>query len=140
MKLIFQSLTRETSDINEINNLIRKGWTELASPEQEIVDAQSEEQKLRAEANISFLDKTISGFLVEPENIVLGLREADRMVFSQMLTLVKEALDLGLITNETLQTISDINGQKIQLTTLRLRQVMVAYGFYFKGLWDKLNS
>lgn len=113
---------------------------ELVSPEQEIVDAQSEEQKLRAEANISFLDKTISGFLVEPENIVLGLRETDRMVFSQMLTLVKEALDLGLITNNTLQTISDINGQKIQLTTLRFRQVMVAYGFYFKGLWDKLNS
>lgn len=140
MKLIFQSLTRETSDLNEINNLIRKGWMELISPEQEIVDAQSEEQKLRVEANISFLDKTISGFLVEPENIVLGLREADRMVFSQMLTLVKEALDLGLITNDTLQTISDINGQKIQLTTLRLRQVMVAYGFYFKGLWDKLNS
>lgn len=140
MKLIFQSLTRETFDINEINNLIRKGWMELVSPEQEIVDAQSEEQKLRAEANISFLDKTISGFLVEPENIVLGLRETDRMVFSQMLTLVKEALDLGLITNNTLQTISDINGQKIQLTTLRFRQVMVAYGFYFKGLWDKLNS
>lgn len=140
MKLIFQSLTRETFDINEINNLIRKGWTELISPEQEIVDAQSEEQKLRAEANISFLDKTISGFLVEPENIVLGLRETDRMVFSQMLTLVKEALDLGLITNDTLQTISDINGQKIQLTTLRFRQVMISYGFYFKGLWDQLNS
>jgi len=140
VKLIFQSLTRETSDINEINNLIRKGWTELISPEQEIISSQSEEQKLRVEANINFLNKTANGFLVAPENIILGLKETDRMVFSQMLTLVKEALDLGLITNETLQTISDINGQKIQLTTLRFRQVMVTYGFYFKGLWDKLNS
>lgn len=78
-----------------------------------------------------------NGFLIQPEGFVLGLHESDRSAFAQMLSLVKEALDLGLITNETPQIIADKNGQKHQISTLRFRQIMVQYGFYYKSLWDQ---
>ena len=134
MKLKFDSLTKVSYDLNEISHLLRKGWIEV----QEIIVlpqiSPEDERKQLIWRKIS------EGFLVEPENFTLGLDENDRSAFSQMLGLVKEALDLSLITNDTLQTISDKSGQKHQLTTLRFRQIMVAYGFYFKGLWDELNS
>ncbi len=82
----------------------------------------------------------IALFDVQPENITLGLSENDRNSFSQMLSLVKEALDLGLITNDSPQIISDINGEKHQISTLRFRQIMVQYGMYYKGLWDQLTN
>lgn len=87
------------------------------------------------------LNKAIDGgFKVEPENFILALCDNDRLMFTQMLSLVKEALDLGLITNETSQTISDKFGQKHELTTLRFRQIMVQYGMYYRGLWDQLTN
>lgn len=79
------------------------------------------------------------GFYVQPEEFYLAMGDNDRAMFSQMLSLVKEALELGLITNDTIQTIADKDGQKHQLTTLRFRQIMVAYGFYYKTLWDQLS-
>jgi hypothetical protein len=135
MKLIFNGATKLTSNQDEIFHLIRKGWTELIEAPKEIPPISEQDAKWR-----TFGEKVAEGFLVEPENFVIGLDENDRALFSQMLALVKEALDLGWTTNETTQTISDKSGQKHQLTTLRFRQVMVAYGFYFKGLWDGLNS
>lgn len=81
----------------------------------------------------------IQPFDVQPENIKLGLNESDRVAFTQMLVLVKEALDLNLIDNNTIQTIADIDGVKHSVTTLRFRQIMVEYGFYYKNLWDQLN-
>ena len=88
--------------------------------------------------NLSSFAKLIGdGYNVQPENITLGLSENDRNSFSQMLSLVKEALDLGLITNDSPQIISDINGEKHQISTLRFRQIMVQYSFYYKNLWDQ---
>lgn len=87
------------------------------------------------------LNKAIDGgFKVEPENFILALCDNDRLMFTQMLSLVKEALDLGLITNDSPQIISDKFGQKHELTTLRFRQIMVQYGMYYKGLWGQLTN
>jgi hypothetical protein len=135
VKLVFNGVTRSTNNQDEIANLLRKGWTELIEAPKEIPTINERDVKWQL-----FNKKVAEGFLVEPENFTIGLDENDRAAFSQMLSLVKEALDLGLITNETPQTISDKSGQKHQLATLRFRQVMVAYGFYFKGLWDELDS
>ena len=154
MKLSFKDLTRTEFNDSIISNLKRKGWVETPDDVKPEYDRQTQELRFNsADKTYSILDlsereiKTnkfqgyiSQGFLVSPENFVLGLDENDRAAFSQMLSLIKEALDLGLITNESVQTISDKNGQKHQLLTLRFRQVMVAYGFYFKGLWDELNS
>lgn len=84
-------------------------------------------------------DKISEGYLVQPENFILALKDSDRSSFSQMLSLIKEALDLGLITNETPQTIADKNGQKHEISTLRFREIMVQYGFYYKSLWDQMT-
>lgn len=92
----------------------------------------SEQNSIEAKIN--------NGFFVESEGFTLGLLERDRLMLSQMLALVKEALDLGLITNETPQIISDKFGQKHELTTLRFRQIMVQYGIYYKSLWDQLTN
>lgn len=75
-------------------------------------------------------------YLVEPEGFRLRLADRDRSMFSQMLGLVKEALDLGLTSNEEPVTIADANGTPHQVTTLRFRQIMVGYGSFYKALWD----
>lgn len=106
---------------------VTRSWSVVAIPESEI--------KQRTLAEI-----VAQGYLVEPENITLGLSDGDRSLFTQMLALVKEALDLGLIDNDTVQTISDQSGTKHTLTTLRFRQIMVAYGMYYKGLWDQYST
>ena len=81
-----------------------------------------------------------AGYTVAPEGFVLALGDADRAQFAQFLALVREALDLGLITGATEQTIKDKAGVLHTMTTDRLRQVLVGYGFAYKTLWDNLNE
>jgi hypothetical protein len=75
-------------------------------------------------------------YAVEPEGFSLKLADFDRAMFNQMLTLIREGLDLGLMTNEDLVKIADVNGDLHEITVLRFRQIMVGYGFYYKALWD----
>lgn len=77
-------------------------------------------------------------FKVVPENFSLSTDSVSRNAFTQMLSLIKEALDLGMITNDTTQTIKDADGSLQILTTLRFRQIMVAYGMYYKSLWNQM--
>lgn len=83
-----------------------------------------------------FHQAVTAGCLVQPEGFILALGDEHRAQFGQMLALVKEALDLGMITNDTPQSIADQSGAMHELTTLRFRQVMVIYGMHYKGLWD----
>jgi hypothetical protein len=153
---------RYESSIPIIDNLIRKGWTIVAEPpdpptydasihkliynastnDYSVIELSSEELANNARAElVMFVESKIEeGFLVEPENFRLNLRDSDRAIFAQMLALVKEALDLNFINDDTLHTITDKEGIKREVTTLRFRQIMVAYGFYYKGLWDMLVS
>lgn len=115
---------------------------ELSAEElQERADAQAlmNAQILASQQIQAIHDQISAGYTVEPEGFILGLSDADRNAFAQMLALTKEALDLSLITNDTPQTIVDKGGQKHQITILRFRQIMVAYGFYYKTLWDQLS-
>lgn len=163
--LKYNDILRYEDNEDIISNLLRKGWVDATPPnivrpelpeynpdterllynEDEnsyyiIQLSEDEISDLRKVKQSAFLFQKINdGFLVEPEGFVLALSDADRSAFSQMLSLVKEALDLGLITNETPQIISDKDGQKHEITTLRFRQIMVQYGFYYKSLWDQLG-
>lgn len=130
-KLIQDSETKEYSIVD------------LSSEEiQERVDAQAlmDAQILTSQQIQAIHDQISAGYTVEPENFTLGLSDADRGAFTQMLALTKEALDLEIITNDTPQTISDKGGQKHTISTLRFRQIMVQYGMYYKGLWDQLSN
>lgn len=135
---------REETERSIIDNLLRKGWKEIYIPEFDTsthsieYDSSLEDFKLVPKIKTTN-DIVRDGFLVLPENFVLSLQEADRSLFTQMLSLVKEALDLGLITNDTPQTIADKDGQKHEISTLRFRQIMVQYGFYYKNLWDQMT-
>jgi hypothetical protein len=75
-------------------------------------------------------------FEVIPEGFFLSTDDVSRNAFTQMTTLIQEALSLGFIDNNTLQTITDSQSRKQTLTTLRFRQIMIQYGFYYKNLWD----
>ena len=81
-----------------------------------------------------------AGYTVQPEGFTLALGDNDRNQFTQMLTLVQEALSLGLINNDTPQTIADKDGGKHTVSTLRLRQILVLYGLYYKGIWDTATT
>ena len=151
MKYLSQfGVLREESNQTIIDNLIRKGWKEIFppsfDPSSQKLDFNSLEEKFIV-SNISDYEKKEmdknaaikAGFLVSPENFYLALKDNDRVLFSQMLSLVKEALDLGYITNDTPQSIKDINGETRVISTLRFRQIMVPYGFYYKTLWDSYS-
>lgn len=85
-----------------------------------------------------YANKIAAGYEVSPEGFTLRLGDEDRDKFTQMLTLLRELEFLGGITDETPQTIADINGNIHTITTLRFRQIMVGYGLYYKNLWDEL--
>lgn len=114
----------------------KRGEEEIILTEDERISIINQWVDNYIEDQFNSLKRIENGFNIEPENITLGLSENDRNSFSQMLSLVKEALDLGLITNDSPQIISDINGKKHQISTLRFRQMMVQYGFYYKSIWD----
>jgi hypothetical protein len=130
-KLIEDNLTKEYSVVD-------------LSPEelQEQADAQAliDAQILESQQRQAIYDQIDAGYLVEPEGFTLGLTESDRNAFTQMLTLTQEALSLGMVDNDTNQTIADKSGVKHSITTLRFRQIMIGYGMYFKGLWDSINN
>ena len=156
MTLKYDDQIRIETDQSIIDTLIRKGWTVLPQkPPQPSYDNNAEkisydeltnswiiiplnaEELLARQQEIIF--ETISqGYTVQPENFILGLQESDRNAFSQMLVLVKEALDLNMINDDTPQTIADISGNKHTISTLRFRQLMVEYGLYYKNLWNQL--
>lgn len=152
-KLTYADQIREEFDDNIINTLVRKGWaiipTPIAPPAVEMAAEEIQnsldfenavllsEQKAAARKIIT--DQIDAGYDVQPEDFVLGLSEYDRTAFTQMLLLVREALDLGLISNSDSQTISDKTGEKYLLTTERFRQIMVSYGLFYKSLWDQLS-
>ena len=152
-KLTYADQIREEFDDNIINTLVRKGWaiipTPIAPPAVEMAAEEIQnsldfenavllsEQKAAARKIIT--DQIDAGYDVQPEDFVLGLSEYDRTAFTQMLLLVREALDLGLISNSDSQTISDKTGEKHSLTTERFRQIMVSYGLFYKSLWDQLS-
>lgn len=141
MKLFFEpaNLYRVESDQNIINTLLRKGWVIIQEPEPPPPQPPSppSAEEIRWSEYYQAIE---NGFLISPENFKLKLGDEDRAVFGQMLALIKEALDLGLITNDSLQTIKDYDGQIVSVSTLRFRQIMVQYGFYYKNLWDQLNN
>lgn len=120
----FQFATEKLARFFEVGETsVTHGW--------EIVPLTSEERK-----HLAFNQGIASGFTVQPEGFTLRLEDTDRAAFAQMLALVKEALDLGLITSETPQLIADYTGTRHEVTTLRFRQIMVAYGLHYKSLWD----
>jgi hypothetical protein len=108
--------------------------------ERENMQTQMEAQALLSQQIQAINSQINEGYAVNPEGFVLGLAESDRNAFTQMLTLVQEALSLGLISNDTSQVIADKSGAKHSITTLRFRQIMLGYGMYYKGLWDQLSD
>jgi len=79
------------------------------------------------------------GFKVEPEGFILGLQESDRSAFFQALTLINQAENLGLLTDDSIQEISDINGTRKTVSVRRFKEIVVSYGFYYMTLWSKKN-
>lgn len=156
MTLKYENQIRIETDENIINTLVRKGWivlpqkplppsydynVEKISYDEQTnswtIIALNENELLNNQQELIF--STISqGYTVQPENFVLGLQESDRNAFAQMLMLIKEALDLNMINDTTPQMIADTSGNKHTISTLRFRQIMVDYGFYYKNLWNQM--
>lgn len=91
-------------------------------------------------ARETFDTAVAAGYLVEPEGFTIALTERDRSDFAQLMVLTKEALELGLAQQTDTTTIDDINGGIHTVTLQRLREILVGYGFYYKGLWNLLSG
>jgi len=116
---------------------------ELSNAEKQAIEDMQNNMLLlqqKSDAKRAITDQINNGYSVQPEDFILGLSETDRTAFTQLLLLVREAIDLGLITNADSQVISDKSGVSHSITVGRFRQIMVAYGVFYKGLWDQLNQ
>ncbi len=81
-----------------------------------------------------------AGYQVQPEGFALSLQDRDRDLFSQMAVLMLLGLHLGGISNDTVQTMADKDGQVHQVTTLRFLIIMLGYGAFVKSLWDAAKA
>ncbi len=70
----------------------------------------------------------------------LAIGDADRNAFTQMLVLINTAKEKGVITDESPQTIADIEGKTHTVSTAQFTSLMLAYGSYYKTLWDKQRT
>lgn len=71
------------------------------------------------------------GFLVQPENFILGLQEEDQNAFTRLLTL----LGLAQANDDSVVVISDKAGVLRNVTFKRLKEIMLSYGAYFQTIW-----
>jgi hypothetical protein len=109
-----------------------------SKPTLEAIQGKQAEYEAWLQKEAVYAAAVAAGFPVPGMDFSLRLGDADRIAFNQMLALVREALDLGMIDNNTPQTIADTHGQTHVVTTLQFRQIMVGYGSYYKSLWDQL--
>lgn len=109
--------------VNVTIDAVTESWTIVPLSESEI-------------KRIDFANKIASGYAVPNTDIVLALNENDINAFSTLLTLIKEAIELGQLTENDVTTISDINGNLHEVTVSQLRLILLGYGFYYKTIWD----
>lgn len=117
-----------TLDWREVNTRPKPALEEILALGTAYVAAKA--RKLALEAELQ------RGHRVEPEGFTLSFSPETRASLAQMLALLQEGRSLGMIKDDSLQTISDVDGQVHTLSTLRLRRIMVGYGMRYKELWD----
>lgn len=99
------------------------------------VEASAEEQRRR-----TFDAQMEAGYHVEPEDFYLALYERDRADFTALLTLTSMLEASGAIDDSTPQKITDKDGGRHTVTLARLRQILAAYGVYYKTIWDTYKN
>lgn len=116
-------------------------WEDESSipTDQELIDAY-DEWKVKEDAKVAADAAIAQGYLVEPEDYRLAVDDAARKDWNELLTLCKEGIELGQMTNETEVSIKDMDGVMQTVTVLRLRQIIFGLGVYYKTLWDQKNS
>lgn len=95
------------------------------------------EEDIRREKQQDYDTAIAAGF--EYNGITLLLTDHDRNQFTQLLSLLKEGIELGQLSDNTIIKISDINGQLHNISVIDFRKAMFAYGMHFKTLWDTYN-
>lgn len=98
-------------------------------------EASAEEQRRR-----TFDAQMENGFAVVPEGFALALHERDRADFTALLTLTSMLEASGAIDDSTPQKITDKDGGRHTVTLARLRQILAAYGIYYKTIWDTYKN
>lgn len=81
-----------------------------------------------------FNNKIISGYYDETEDIIVAITSDDRKSFTETLTMLSLAKDLG--QNIETFTITDINNQLHELPILRLKILLLKYGIYYQTIWQ----
>lgn len=84
-----------------------------------------------------FDQKVEMGYPVPGTPYFLALHDSDRTQFSAMLILIRELLDAGYITDDTMQSIKDKDENIINITTAQFRNIMIGYGIYYKTIWNE---
>lgn len=75
------------------------------------------------------------GFKPEGYEFYLDMSDEAQTLFSRDLALLREELDLGIITNEDTRVFADVSGTLHTVTVLQYRQILAQYGGNLRQLW-----
>jgi len=76
-----------------------------------------------------------AGYTVPGLGITLAMQESDRNAFTGLLSLLNEAISMGLKTITDPVAIADITGASYTVTIGQFKQIMLGYGLYISELW-----
>lgn len=105
---------------------------------EEIMAFEPEYDAIKAK-ELQFYAKTVNGFLVQPENFILGLTEKDITLLTSFMTLIQEGVYLNKYTENSTEIIYDIDGVAHQIAIPRLREILYDYGSYFKTMYYNMR-
>jgi hypothetical protein len=103
----------------------------------EVADAVTSANQKRAEVNAWQIALT-AGYFDADTGIKLKTTPNAQQQFTAFSALMREGLELGAISNETMQTVWDYSDASHQLTTLQTRGLLFRYGVHCKTLFDAL--
>lgn len=111
---------------------------QVAAAESVIAAWPLQEARLNAAARVEagYAAAIKAGITPQGSEITLAAAETDQNAFTRQATLLREAQEMGLVTDSTEQVIVDAAGTSHTLTIAQLRVLLIGYGMALKGLFD----
>jgi hypothetical protein len=132
----WQEWTSTQSETNDSNYIKYKILTTLGLQEDFGDNPPDSNIENAVDTTAIWYQKLQEGFTDPVTNVKLKTTVDAQRWFTSMAISVREAIDLGAITNDTQQVIWDFNEQPQTLTTLEIRQVLLRYAAYCQEIFN----
>jgi hypothetical protein len=103
-----------------------------------LTDGQWIDPQADYKAQIASYEAALNNGFTDP---ILGVKlkttKHAQEMFTALVTMLQEGINLQLITNDTEMVIWNYADEPVELTVLQIRQMLFRYGMYCKGFFDE---